>query len=285
MNSPTISVIVPVYNVEKYLLRCIDSILAQTFTDFELLLIDDGSKDTSGSICDEYARKDTRIKVLHKENGGVSSARNVGLDNAKGKWICFADSDDYVGKEWLKIFSNGFPADIIIQSFYATNWFGNQAESFVEMPSFNGSTSQDFKQLYLQLYKKCNLGFIWCRAFKRNIITRHSVFFNTNYTLIEDELFIFEYMKYIQSFSLCNNGCYHYLSPDYSKKYNNIPLQIKLKFINEINLYIDGVMHVYDLYRYCFANAFWRHRALYIRLYQRTVHGNSDRCIPVFQIF
>ena len=84
---PKISVIIPVYNAEKTLHRCIDSILAQTFSDFEVLLIDDGSKDKSGEICDEYARKDSRIKVCHKENGGVSSARNMGLDNAKGEWI------------------------------------------------------------------------------------------------------------------------------------------------------------------------------------------------------
>lgn len=81
MSFPKISVIVPVYNVEQYLPRCIDSILSQTFTDFELLLIDDGSTDKSGMICDEYAKKDNRIRVFHKKNGGVSSARNVGLDN------------------------------------------------------------------------------------------------------------------------------------------------------------------------------------------------------------
>ena len=82
--TPKISVIVPVYNAEKYLHRCIDSILSQTFTDFELLLINDGSKDSSGAICDEYAAKDNRVRVFHKENGGVSSARNLGLDNANG---------------------------------------------------------------------------------------------------------------------------------------------------------------------------------------------------------
>ena len=87
MNIPQISVIVPVYNVEKYLSRCIESILSQTFTDFELLLIDDGSTDRSGEICDEYAKKDARIRVFHKENSGVSAARNLGLDNAKGELV------------------------------------------------------------------------------------------------------------------------------------------------------------------------------------------------------
>ena len=96
-----ISVVVPVYNVEDVLHFCIDSILNQTYSDFELLLVDDGSTDKSGDICDQYARKDTRIRVFHKENGGVSSARNLGIDNANGEYICFIDSDDYVNSEFL----------------------------------------------------------------------------------------------------------------------------------------------------------------------------------------
>ena len=97
MSNPKISVIIPVYNAESTLRRCVDSFLAQTFTDFECLLINDGSKDRSGEICDEYVARDSRVKVFHKENGGVSSARNVGLDNATGEWIAFVDSDDWVG--------------------------------------------------------------------------------------------------------------------------------------------------------------------------------------------
>ena len=93
---PKISIIVPVYNVEKYLRKCIDSILNQTFKDFELILIDDGSTDESGKICDEYNLKDNRIKVIHKENGGLSSARNAGLDIAQGEYIGFVDSDDWI---------------------------------------------------------------------------------------------------------------------------------------------------------------------------------------------
>ena len=99
--SPAISVIVPVYNAEKTLRQCVDSILAQDFKDFELLLIDDGSKDSSPTICDDYALQDSRVKVFHKPNGGVSSARNVGLDNAQGEWITFIDSDDYISPRYL----------------------------------------------------------------------------------------------------------------------------------------------------------------------------------------
>jgi len=94
--SDLISIIIPVYNVEKYLSRCLDSVINQSFSNIEVLLIDDGSTDRSGFLCDEYAKKDRRIKVLHKTNGGQSSARNVGLDNANGKYIGFVDSDDWI---------------------------------------------------------------------------------------------------------------------------------------------------------------------------------------------
>ena len=94
---PKVSVIVPVYKVEKYLPECIESVLAQTFTDFELILVDDGSPDNSGKICDDYATRDSRIRVFHKENGGVSSARNLGIEKASGEWIALIDGDDH----WL----------------------------------------------------------------------------------------------------------------------------------------------------------------------------------------
>lgn len=106
MDNPIISVIVPVYNVEEYLSRCIDSILAQTFTDFELLLINDGSTDNSGRICDEYIKNDSRIKVFHTKNFGVSSARNKGIENAIGKYISFVDSDDEVFNTYLETLYN-----------------------------------------------------------------------------------------------------------------------------------------------------------------------------------
>ena len=97
-----VSIIVPVYQVEKYIRQCVDSILAQTFTDFELILVDDGSKDQSGQICDEYARMDTRVKVIHKENGGAADTRNRGMDQAVGDYVMFVDSDDYIAPTMLE---------------------------------------------------------------------------------------------------------------------------------------------------------------------------------------
>lgn len=102
MKGTLVSVIVPVYNVLPYLRKCIDSILAQTYSNLEIILVDDGSTDGSGAVCDEYAEVDLRIKVLHKENGGLSSARNSGLDVATGDWISFVDSDDYIEKTMIQ---------------------------------------------------------------------------------------------------------------------------------------------------------------------------------------
>lgn len=99
---PRISVIVPAYQVEKYIYRCVDSILAQTFTDLELILVDDGSTDKSGVICDEYAVKDGRVRVIHQKNGGAAAARNVGIDAAQGEYLAFCDSDDVVSAMWLQ---------------------------------------------------------------------------------------------------------------------------------------------------------------------------------------
>ena len=114
-----LSIIVPVYNTEKTIRQCVDSILSQEYNDFELLLIDDGSKDASPAICDEYARQDDRVRVFHKENGGVSSARNLGIDNAQGEWITFVDADDYITSNYLVNIDSYSDSDLIIREY---NW-------------------------------------------------------------------------------------------------------------------------------------------------------------------
>ena len=111
---PKLSVIVPVYNTEKYLRECIDSILAQTFRDFELILVDDGSTDGSGAICDEYAKQDERIRVIHQENGGITVARKSGVRAARGEYVTFVDSDDWIDKDMYRIMLEEETADIRI---------------------------------------------------------------------------------------------------------------------------------------------------------------------------
>jgi glycosyltransferase involved in cell wall biosynthesis len=137
---PLISVIVPVYKVEPYLARCIDSILAQTFTDFELILIDDGSPDNCGRICDEYSQKSNRIQVIHKENGGLSSARNAGIDwafaNSNSQWITFIDSDDWIHPQYLELLlsgANSTHTDICICEYTKTS----KLSDFEKINNFN----------------------------------------------------------------------------------------------------------------------------------------------------
>lgn len=122
-----ISVIIPVYNVEKYFKKCIESVLAQTFKDIEILLIDDGSTDRSGEICDDFAKKDTRIRVIHKKNGGVSSARNCGIENATSPLIGFVDSDDYIDSDMYEVLYNELKkADADIAMCDLVNCYENQ---------------------------------------------------------------------------------------------------------------------------------------------------------------
>lgn len=201
--NPKISVIVPVYKAEKYLHRCVDSILAQTFTDFEVLLIDDGSPDRSGEICDEYAQKDTRVRVFHKENGGVSSARNLGLDNARGEWISFIDADDYLSQGFFDIQGNE-DADIIQKSYtIVQEENGKQETRNVIAGSFNNK--EDFYRFFVR--KRTNA--LWDKIIRRKLIgdTR----FNVNVHIGEDFLFFLSLLKNIKCYDFNEKGNYYYL--------------------------------------------------------------------------
>lgn len=212
---PHISIIVPVYNVEKYLRRCIDSILAQTFTNFELLLIDDGSTDKSGEICDEYVKRDNRIKVFHKENGGVSSARNVGLDHMIGKWVCFCDSDDYVLPSWLKNLCPNNNSDLIISGFIAKNNNGLEMKQCIDK-------SLGLRQTIIELERKDIFGYLWCKCFKASIIKKANLKFDIHYIIWEDVLFIYQYFCQIQTVTNIKAFDYVYNQPDFNKKYKKI---------------------------------------------------------------
>lgn len=220
ITNPKISVIVPVYNAEHFLPRCIDSILAQTFTDFELLLIDDGCKDNSGKICDEYAEKDKRVKVFHKDNGGVSSARNLGLDKANGEWICFCDSDDWIKRDFLSTFyvlmSNG---DLLSQGFHSFNWHHKGDKDIFEK---NGLYSNDnFLPFIFKLLNTNQLGFLWCKAFKKDIIDKYKIRFDKDIYLMEDLVFILQYCTHINSINNSEKCLYQYKFTEIGKKFHD----------------------------------------------------------------
>lgn len=201
MTQPKISIIVPVYNTEKYLHRCIDSILVQTFTDFELLLINDGSNDCSGEICDEYAAKDSRIKVFHKENGGVSSARNLGLDNAKGEWVTFVDSDDSITT--IPIAQNvNSEADIIITSLVDSRTNNGMIldNAFIE--------KQDLGTFLSTAINNNILRTPYAKFLRRDIIEQYHLRLDLNMKLGEDTLFIRQYLKYITNIQTIKQDFY-----------------------------------------------------------------------------
>ncbi len=201
--NPTISIICPIYNVENYLCRCIDSVLNQSFVDFELLLIDDGSQDNSGLICDRYATKDSRIKVFHKQNGGVSSARNLGLDNARGEWIVFLDADDWVSSDFLT-FDTKSDADIIQKS-YIKVFESQQTATSVLVSDTKFKNRENFLKFYVQ--KRTNA--LWDKIFKRSLIACNR--FNENVSIGEDFLFQLSLLKDIGTYHLSQVGCYYYV--------------------------------------------------------------------------
>ena len=209
MKENLISVIIPVYNVEKHLPRCIESLLEQDFLDFELLLIDDGSQDSSGKICDEYAKKDYRIKVHHKKNGGVSSARNFGLDMAKGKWICFVDSDDWVDKSYLSDFFL-YPMlenAIVIQGLFYE--FPNHKKR-IFFSYDNKSTNLNFKEDFIVANKLFHNGSPVAKLFDMEIVKSNNILFDESISLNEDHLFVLEYYKYVENVTLLSAMNYHY---------------------------------------------------------------------------
>ncbi len=206
MDNPLISVIVPVYKVEKYLDRCVESIVNQTYTNLEIILVDDGSPDNCPAMCDAWAEKDNRIKVIHKENGGVSSARNAGLDMLTGALITFIDADDWVEKDYfdsiLKI--DGFQTfDMVVTSF-AFDYINGDTK-IINIPEFQCAKANVLKEYLLDSIRPEACG----KVFKKAVL--NGVRFNTNYGYAEDLLFNYELLKNCNSLKCVNIHKYHYL--------------------------------------------------------------------------
>ena len=220
------SVIVPVYKVEEYLRPCVDSILAQTFSDFELLLVDDGSPDGCPEICDLYAQTDARVKVLHQKNSGVIAARKAGLDTAAGKYICFVDSDDYISPEMLRTLyaaaeQNNRP-DMLLFDLYHDN---NGALCSYDMGIIPGF--YDKQRLQTELYprmlydaskpffSKLVTGYLWSKAIKRELAAAHYITDN-RIRVHEDVLMVYECLYHAGSVFICPDKLYFYRSNDQS---------------------------------------------------------------------
>lgn len=207
------SVIVPVYNVEKYLYKCIGSILSQTYTDFELLLIDDGSTDQSGIICEKFASMDRRISVIHKVNEGVGSARNIGLERADRCWITFIDSDDYVEPDYFENVSDTILKHNNADSVICPNireklhyFFTRITDRLCETERFV-KTSEIF--IKTSCFGKSSCG-VYSKFYKTSIIRKNNIKFE-NTSKYEDCLFNLSYYKYTDNVYFLNKAYYHYM--------------------------------------------------------------------------
>ena len=229
--SPKISVIVPVYKVEKYLPECIESVLAQTFTDFELILVDDGSPDNSGTICDAYAARDPRIRVFHKENGGVSSARNLGLDHARGEWIAFVDSDDTVGEKYLEhLWGEGPAAGTLI--FSGLTYLDEKGRETRRLQFAAGTrpVREAFREEQLYLY-----GYPVSKLYDARVVARERLRFDPEISMAEDMIFMADYLRFASSVVFRADSSdyrYWFRSGSLSKRYEPFENAFKL-FLRE----------------------------------------------------
>lgn len=201
--APKISVIVPVYNVKKYLRRCLESIRAQTFTEFECICVDDGSPDGSPAICDEYAKMDSRVRVIHQENAGVSAARNAGLDVACGEYVCFVDSDDWVERNFFEnVLILAKPETDIVKSGYR---IVKQENILKEIFPCEHTEEEQVSAVHTS-----------CHFIKRNYLSKHNIKFPEGITLAEDWFFNYQLALYNPSVEYLNKITYNYFQNDSS---------------------------------------------------------------------
>ena len=208
MEEKKISIIVPVYNVEKYLSRCVDSILRQTYTHFECILIDDGSPDRCGRICDEYAERDKRIVVIHQKNKGVSAARNAGLDVAKGEYVGFVDSDDYIAPEMFRRLVNAIEESNADISYCAIEHIKENGDRYTERTRIGTVESQLVFTIDLLLKGGYVGGVVWNKLFKQKTIG--DLRFEESTQICEDALFTLSYCTKISSVIFVPEPLYHY---------------------------------------------------------------------------
>ncbi len=209
-----ISVVVPLYNCEKCIKKCIESILAQTYTEFEFLIINDGSTDNSLEICREFAKKDSRIRIITQENSGVSVARNRGIEEAKGEYITFVDADDYICPEMLyDMISLSKNSDIV---FSGSKRVTPQQEKLLSeniYEQFKSISKQEIiEKRALQMFQKGIMSYAWGKLFKTSIIRENGINFCTEFSIAEDTIFLFDYLKFSKTFSCTGTSPYFYVT-------------------------------------------------------------------------
>ena len=213
-----VSIIIPIYKVEKYLNRCVESIVNQTYKNLEIILVDDGSPDTCPQMCDEWAKKDNRIKVIHKVNGGVSSARNAGLNVATGEYVQFVDSDDFLEANACEVLQNNLVCNNADLSIALFKYIGFP----LKQPKFKDFVTSDQAYVLKELYKQNIFSVIWNKLYKKKLLK--NLTFKDKQKYSEDFLFNCEYLKNCKKISFTNRIIYNYIAVEGSSVHSFSPL-------------------------------------------------------------
>lgn len=212
MAEPLVSIIIPVYNAATHVAKCIETVRRQTYRNIEILLVNDGSSDASGPICHMYARVDDRVRVIDKENTGVSATRNLALDLAKGDYIQFADSDDYLrtnATELLVQCAEKTKADLVVAAYYRVSRGKTVAFSF--LPDGVVMNQEEFARELMEEPASFYYGVLWNKLYRADIIRRHDIRCNTALSWSEDFLFNLEYIRYADRFAALDEPVYYYV--------------------------------------------------------------------------
>ena len=244
MENRMVSIIVPVYNVETYLRPCIDSLLAQTYQNLQIILVDDGSPDNCGAICDEYAQRDRRVLALHKKNGGVSNARNYALDYTEGTYITFCDSDDTYQPDWIESLVDAMEktgSDVVVGGFTFMTEDGTMGEQCLrEAGSWSLETEKDkMTYCFTMVMGKHHGGEIWDRLFRHDIIMDNGIrFCETCGNYAEDLGFVLSYSMYTNSVAAIEHCGYCYRVRRGSMMQNSVSIP-KLESMHQVYLSLE----------------------------------------------
>ena len=246
--NPTVSIIVPVYNAKATISRCIESIINQEYRDFELLLIDDGSIDSSGTICDRYAAEDSRIRLIHKENTGVSETRNMALDLACGTYLQFLDSDDWITPNATRLFveeAERYHCDMVISDFYRV--VGKRVAHKGDIDDDCVLTQEEFSAHMLQNPADFYYGVLWNKLYRRDIVEKYHLRMNPQISWCEDFMFNLEYIRHAEVFYALQVPVYYYVKTKGSLASQGMSISktIKMKLM-VFEYYNNFYKHVLD---------------------------------------
>ena len=210
--NPSVSIIVPVYNAEACLRRCVESVLNQEYADFELLLADDGSRDSSGRICDEYAAADSRVRVFHKENSGVSDSRNLCLDQARGRYLQFLDADDWITANATKLLVQAMEehlCDLVISDFYRV--VGERVSPKGDIDEVQVLSREEYAAHMMENPANYYYGVLWNKLYRREIVEQHHLRMDPAISWCEDFMFNLEYIRRAETFFALQVPVYYYV--------------------------------------------------------------------------